>query len=170
MRTSPAIDVTLSRFGVWRCAIAVVAAAALAAVWAWWAAWAALNAAQPPPTSTAVLATLVTLSLVIVGLAAVLSRVPCTALRWDGQGWSLQRVPGLRTDHTAAGEPVAGEIIVAIDLGLWMLLRFEPALRGTRLRCVWLPVQRRGIETQWHALRCAVYSPRPAPNAEPAPP
>ena len=27
-------------------------------------------------------------------------------------------------------------------------------------RVTWLPVQRRGLESQWHALRCAVYSAR----------
>ncbi len=164
MRTSPAIDVELTRFGVWRTAIALLAAAALAAVWAWWS---TLNTSQPRNSGIALLAALVTLSLVIIALAASLSSVRCTALRWNGQSWSIQR---MRRNLAAAGEPLAGEIVVAIDLGLWMLLRFEPATRGARLRIVWLPVQRGGIEAQWHALRCALYSPRPAPNAEPAPP
>jgi hypothetical protein len=164
MRTSPAIDVVLTRFGVWRAAMALLAAAALAAIWAWWAAW---DLAQPPDTRIALLAALVIASGMVVALAASLGRVQTTALHWDGQGWSLRRP---QRDRTAAAEPVAGEIVVAIDLGLWMLLRFEPALRVGRVRCVWLPVQRRGIETQWHALRCAVYSPRPTPTAEPARP
>ncbi len=164
MRTSPAIDVVLTRFGVWRAAIALLAAAALAAIWAWWSTW---DAAQPPDTNIVLLAALGIASGMVVALAASLSNVRPTALRWDGQGWSLRRP---QRNHGAAGEPVAGEIIVAMDLGLWMLLRFEPALRVGRIRCVWLPVQRRGIETQWHALRCAVYSPRPTPTAGTAPP
>jgi len=164
MRTSPAIDVELTRFGVWRATVALLAAAALAAVWAWWS---TRDTSPPQNTSIALLATLVTASVVILVLAASLASVQCTTLRWDGQGWWLQR---LRRDCAAAVEPVAGEIVVAIDLGLWALLRFEPAVRGAGARTVWLPVQRRGIEAQWHALRCALYSPRPAPNAEPAPP
>jgi hypothetical protein len=39
-----------------------------------------------------------------------------------------------------------------------MLLNFTP---DAAARTSWLPVQRLGLETQWHALRCAVYSPRP---------
>ena len=164
MRASPAIDVMLTRFGVWRTAVALLAAAAVAAVWAWWSTW---DTSPPHNVSIALLAALVTVSGVIVALAASLARVPCTALRWDGQGWQMWRV---RRERAAVGEPVAGEVFIAIDLGVWMLLRFEPAVRGLGLRTVWLPVQRTGIEAQWHALRCALYSPRPAPNAEPAPP
>jgi len=164
MRTSPAIEVLLTRFGVWRYAVALLVAAALAAVWAWWSTW---DGSQAQSTSITLLAALVTLSLVIVVLAASLASVRCAALRWDGQGWWLQH---LQQDRTVAGEPLAGEIIVAIDLGLWVLLRFEPAMRGSGIRSVWLPVQRAGIEAQWHALRCALYSPRPAPSAEPTPP
>jgi hypothetical protein len=33
-----------------------------------------------------------------------------------------------------------------------------------RRRATWLPVQRRGIERQWHALRCSVHSPHAAPG------
>jgi hypothetical protein len=51
-----------------------------------------------------------------------------------------------------------GNVAVVIDLGPWMLLRFTA---DAPPRTTWLPVQRRGLEAQWHALRCAVYSPRP---------
>jgi hypothetical protein len=50
---------------------------------------------------------------------------------------------------------------VAVDLGAWMLLRFERDATPRLRRIVWLPLQRRGLETPWHALRCAVYSARP---------
>jgi len=46
---------------------------------------------------------------------------------------------------------------VAVDLGAFLLLR----LVEQRRTIVWLPVQRRGVESQWHALRCAAYSPLP---------
>jgi hypothetical protein len=51
-------------------------------------------------------------------------------------------------------------VAVAIDLGGWMLLRFVPGAGGGRAR--WIALQRHGLEPQWHALRCAVYAPRPA--------
>ena len=43
-----------------------------------------------------------------------------------------------------------------------MLLQFRAHDRSHSPRMIWLPVQRRGLEPQWHGLRCAVYSPRPA--------
>jgi hypothetical protein len=81
-------------------------------------------------------------------LAVSLWRVPAQTLYWDGRAWQLDAVPG--------------ELRVAIDLGPWMLLIFTP---DAAARASWLPVQRLGLETQWHALRCAVYSPRPAAEA-----
>ena len=98
MRASPAIDVMLTRFGVWRTAGALLAAAAVAAVWAWWSTW---DTSPPHNVSFVLLAALVTVSGVIVALAASLARVPCTALRWDGQGWQMWRV---RRDRAAVGE------------------------------------------------------------------
>ena len=78
-------------------------------------------------------------------LAVSLWRVPVQSLRWDGKVWHL--------------DTAAGELKVAVDLGPWMLLLFTPQAPG---RASWLPVQRRGLEAQWHALRCAIYSPRAA--------
>ena len=84
-------------------------------------------------------------ALAVSACAVSLWHVPAQSLRWDGRAWQL--------------DAAAGELSVAIDLGPWMLLRFKPERRA---RASWLPVQRAGLETQWHALRCAVYSPRPA--------
>jgi ABC-type nickel/cobalt efflux system permease component RcnA len=77
-------------------------------------------------------------------LVASLWRAPAADLRWDGQAWQLGSM--------------TGNVAVVIDLGPWMLLRFTA---DAPPRTTWLPVQRRGLEAQWHALRCAVYSPRP---------
>jgi hypothetical protein len=71
-------------------------------------------------------------------------------LRWDGQAWYL---------GDATSDAVPGELGVMLDLGAWMLLRFKPLPSG---KVVWLPVQRRGLEAEWHALRCAVYASRSA--------
>jgi hypothetical protein len=59
-------------------------------------------------------------------------------------------------------EPFAGGIDVCLDFSAWMLLRFEHDVTVGRARVSWLPVQRSGLEAHWHALRCAVYSSRPA--------
>jgi hypothetical protein len=85
-------------------------------------------------------------------------------LRWDTLDWRLGPMASV------GEEPTAGQLKVVMDLGSWMLLRFvqtESAVliavlpyRFRPQRC--LAVQRRGLESTWHALRCAVYSSRPA--------
>ena len=152
MRAAPPCQFLLQRFGVWRGAVLLLAALGVATMTAW------LITRESPlisPNSVAVAIALV----LLVALGASLTRTPAVDLRWDGRAWHL---------GPASGGSVAGELSVAIDLGPWMLLRFSPAAPDARARVVWLPVQRLGLESQWHALRCAVYSPRPAP-AEDAP-
>ena len=43
-----------------------------------------------------------------------------------------------------------------IDLGSWLMVAFEKS--GSVTGHVWLPLQRRGLERDWHALRCALYA------------
>jgi hypothetical protein len=78
-------------------------------------------------------------------------------LRWDGAVWHLE-VP-------ATGPVVErpGTMAIALDGGSWMLLRFRAAQADAGLRVRWLALSRRDLGGQWHALRCAVYSPRPDP-------
>jgi len=138
MRASPAVQISLQRFGAWRAAMLVLAAAGLATMAAW-----LLGRALPVSSA---LTMLVAAAMVLTfALAVSLWRVRPQRLHWNGQAWHVDEVPG--------------ELLVAIDLGPWMLLRFLPD--GQR-RVRWLPVQRRGLESQWHALRCAVHSPRSA--------
>ena len=119
----------------------VLVVAGIAAMMAW-------MAGQDPQASAGLSMLVAAAALPMLGCAVSLWRVPAQSLRWDGQVWQLDAAPG--------------KLRVAIDLGPWMLLRFSP--EGQR-RSHWLPVQRLGLEAQWHALRCAVYSPRP--RAEP---
>ena len=95
-------------------------------------------------------------------LAFSLIRVPAVSLRWDGQVWHLGPA------DAPVDASVPGELAVAIDLGRWMLLWFRPAAPQPRPLLTWLPAQRRGIEPHWHALRCAVHSPRAPAAADPA--
>jgi hypothetical protein len=89
-------------------------------------------------------------------------RTPALALRWDGESWWLA--------SPAMAAELSGDVAVALDLGAWLLLRFRavPRLAG-RPRHVWLPLQRAGLPAQWHALRCALYSPRPRASLPAAP-
>ncbi|HKW82249.1 MAG TPA: hypothetical protein VJN68_00740 [Burkholderiaceae bacterium] len=163
MRASPAFQCVLNRYGVWRAAVGAVAAAGIAVLLTW-------LATRSEPTPPLGLAAWAGAMLAVPALAASLMRLPAVTLRWDGQHWWLARL-GRSSRAVAAAQidATAGELDVALDLGAWMLLRFRPVSTDRRERRPrWLPVQRRGLEAQWHALRCAVYSPRPAPAREAA--
>ena len=157
MRASPVIQVSLRRFSAWRAAVALLTLAGLMVNSAW-----LLGREGMPVPSFAIGIVGSTLALVWLGLS--LGQMPAADLCWDGQGWSLKSL------LPANADPVAGDISVAIDLGAWMLLRFRPLNASRWARPNWLPIQRRGIEPQWHALRCAVHAPRPHPVGDaPAP-
>jgi hypothetical protein len=150
MRASPAFEVTLHRFGVWRGAVLMLGGLGVAAMAAW------LVTREVPvgiPLAIAGASAAVTL----LWLAVSLAHVPAVALRWDGLLWHLGSPAAAGPDDS-----MPGDVAVILDLGSWMLLRFTPAVPHAQPRVTWLPVQRRGIETQWHALRCSVYSPHPA--------
>jgi hypothetical protein len=70
-------------------------------------------------------------------------------LIWDGSVWSLRR-------EGAAQQP--GRALPMLDLGTWVLVRFEPiesdALRGSR----WLALGRRNAPAGWPALRVALHA------------
>ncbi len=154
MRPSPALDMTLRAFGVWYAGAGALVLLGTAVALGWW-----LVVPAPASGATALAALLAAACL---GAALQgLRPVPPTRLRWDGQRWFVG-VAGPDGD-----DPGAADLSVAIDLGGWMLLRVRrqdaPRWRGA----VWLPAQRRGHEAQWHALRCAVYSPPPAVGAPP---
>lgn len=150
MRASPAFQVSLRRFGIWRALVFSVATAAVLAVAAWLLS--ANQAASLPMRGLAV-----TGALALWGCAGTLCRNPALSLRWDTQMWHLGPLA------TRGDEPWHGRVTIAVDLGAWMLLAFErDSVGGMRRRTVWVPVQRSGLEGQWHALRCAVYCARPA--------
>ena len=151
MRDSPVFAVRVHRFEVWRSAVAAVALAGVAASLA----WAVATAASNGESSAGVLAAIaVALTAATVAAALSLARVPSGMLSCRGDEWSFA---------ADAGASRSGRLRVALDLGAFLLLRLECRQR----RSVWLPVQKRGLEHDWHALRCAVYSP-PRNAAAPA--
>lgn len=151
MRTAPALQLTVTRYGAWRTGLALVSLAALVVSCAW-----AATAAVPLLAAAGLL--LVCALLVATVHRAERRRGACR-LHWDGQQWAWS-ADGAGAD----AELQSGRLEVAVDLGRWMLLRLD-AVSGAapvRRRSFWLPVQANGLERQWHALRCAVYSPTPA--------
>ena len=93
-----------------------------------------------------------------VALAASLWRQSAVRLRWDGLAWTVAAAAG-------SGPEEPGRMELAIDLGSFLLLRFRPAGRSGPTAVRWSPVGRAGLEREWHAFRCAVHSPQPAPAA-----
>jgi hypothetical protein len=149
MRAAPPFQVSLRRFGVWRLGVLLFAALGLCSVAAW---------VHTREQAAGFQFWMILLASVVIVLALTMSlfRLPPVNLRWDGLSWHLG-APDVR-----AVDMVAGDVQAVIDLGPWMLLRFVAAdSRPRRPTTRWLPVQRHGLEGQWHALRCSVYSPRP---------
>ena len=155
MRAAPPVTVTLDRP---RCALAALialAGVALVASAAW--AWSRRDAVGFAVMSAVALHAVWT-------LGAALRRRPLS-LRWDGTRWLLADGP------TAERRP--GTLAVSLDLGAFLLLRFR-ADAAVRRRTRWLPAERADHPGDWHALRCAVYSPHPTaavavPDAPPRP-
>jgi hypothetical protein len=155
MRAAPAVSITAVPSPVSRRLVALLASSA-AAMLSWWVAeWLGWS------TSAAIAVMGAAAPLAWIGAGTALSRLPVT-LDWNGRQWTWAAPPAAAED---------GEIGVAMDLGPWLLLRFRPTRAPRRSR--WIALQRGGLEAPWHALRCALYSPRPAAEtgaaaAEPA--
>jgi len=141
MRGAPPVEIRVRRQGPWRAFVVALVILTAVSIGLWLA--------------SAELETAVKAGLAAATVAACAAALSTTApfdlsLRWTGSSWALR--PG----GAPLSEPVAGVLTVAIDLGSWMLLRFV----DESPRTTWIPVQRAGIEGDWHALRCAVHAPR----------
>ena len=148
MQAASAVQVTVQRFGIWNAALGLVSATALSAA----VAWLVTRSDELPGWSGMLLMASVLVG--VLGAVDLLRRRPIT-LRWDTQRWHV-------TDPSrGAGDIEVTSLAVALDLGSWMLLSFRGDAPRRTLRLGWIPVQRSGIEAQWHALRCAVYAQGP---------
>ena len=151
MRESVNFEVRLRRFAFWQTAVGVVAALGGAAVVAWAV---AMFDSQSPAARPFVVGFALVLAAATTAVALSLARV---------QGGVLALREGAWTFAPYVGPIRSGALEVAIDFGAFLLLR----LGASRRTSVWLPVQRGGLEAEWHALRCAVYSPPPAAAGAP---
>lgn len=106
--------------------------------------------------------------LIVAGVACLLwrdRRASAQYLKWDGVDWWL-------AEPVDAAEPRLGKVAVALDLDRWLLLRFradgrEVPASGPRTR--WLAMRRHEHPAEWHALRCALYSPAASSGASEGP-
>ena len=152
MRTSLSCNVSVRHFGVWRVAVWLLALLSVASLAAWVVSGLDL-------WSTGAMVAAAVAALAVLWLAASLARVSPATLRLQESRWTFAQdlPPGAEMTELT-------QVDVAIDLGSFMLLSFRPVLASGRCGSRrWLPAQRRGHEHDWHALRCAVYSTRPAP-------
>ena len=150
MRASPPIAVVPGPGTGWRLALLAVVLATLGVLLAW-----AVSTTDDVSLSvrSGVLGTAALACAAVLRLAL---RPPPRALRFTGVRWELELGP--------AGEALAGEARVAVDLGSWMLVCFEPDPACGVSTC-WVPLSRAGRSSDWHALRCCLYAPRAAPSA-----
>jgi len=74
-------------------------------------------------------------------------------LGWDGSRWRLQ-APG--------SDDRLGSVVLMLDLGAWMLVRFTVADARPGRGVVWLPLSQRVATDVWPALRVALHAPQPA--------
>jgi hypothetical protein len=156
MRASPPFQVSVTRFGVWRIGVVGLSALAAATLVAW-------LASRDEFTALGWQIAVGAGGAVLVAGSLALARIAPLSLRWDSEQWHLGPAA------TAGDEPWPGKLAVALDLGSWMLLRFEHESASRRRRFSWLPIQRSGLEPHWHALRCAVYCARSAPARDAGP-
>lgn len=146
MRAAPALQITVGRCVACRIAVTALAAIGFAPLLI------LITRLHLAPLAAA----LVTLSGLCAAAALIWrsTRWPSVVLRFDGEKWHLSGERG-----EAAYRP--RRVSVVMDIGTAMLLRFDAEPGSTSQRRRWLPVRARDIGTPWHALRCAVYSPRP---------
>jgi hypothetical protein len=132
----------------------------------------AAAAAHPTAPDAPTLALLVALGTAIAaaGLGWRWLRPPVVELGWDGAAWRLSPAgAGARRPAAAdaAGEPghdaidaPSGTLTVAIDLGRWMLLRWQPEDGRPR----WIAAAAGEVGPAWHALRVAAFGTAGAPG------
>lgn len=105
---------------------------------------------RPDPMPAWVAALAASIAGAIAGLVAwVVSRSGWATLGWNRGAWLL-----IDPAPDAAARP--GSLALMLDLGPWMLLRFQP---DDRSACRWFGVDEAAAGAHWHALRAAVYRP-----------
>jgi hypothetical protein len=134
MRSAPAVQVVVVPHRGWRAVQSFLYAATAAVV----AAWAGARLGWPAVAAAGAAAAV---------LAWWRTGSESRPLRWDGRQWQL--------------DGVSGAVAVMIDLGAWMLLRFEGTAGAP---AAWLALSRAEGAADWHGLRTALYAAAPTPS------
>ncbi len=141
MRAAPPVEAALDAGRLERMLIILLHALAGAVLAAWLALHAELHGAWSVLAAVVTAATL----MAVLGhwLAGRALPLQPGRLRWDGQVWSCIGAPDIPLQR----------LVVALDLGLWVLLHLHPADGGHRL---WRVASARGARSSWHGLRLAL--------------
>lgn len=151
-RSAPAVQVLITRIDCWRGFVIALVLAALISLTSW------LFASSAQQFHPAALVVMIAGTVLASGYAVLTLRTPATSLRWDGQHWYAGPA------HLVGTEPWGVDVRIRIDLVNWMLLELRSDQVGFPRTMAWLAVQKVGIETDWHGLRCALFSGKTYPS------
>ena len=176
MRAAPAVDAALGSGRVERMLIALLHAAAGAAFLVWVAAHAEALAGPLSAGLPWLVGSAGALGLGALGFWLARQALPAEPARlcWDGTAWQLRSELRselqieLRSELRNAGLVPLQRVVVAMDLGAWMLLQLMPTdgkQSGKRsgLRSGWRVASARGVGSAWHGLRVALQAHAGAP-------
>jgi hypothetical protein len=148
-RSAPAVQVQVSRFELWNRGVGLLLLISCAALISWFIGLVGARDEHWAPGALVVAASV--LALLIAGWSL---RRPAVSLRWDGQCWHIGPI------DRVGSEPWSVRVAVRVDLGHWMLLQVCCDQVDFPRQHAWLPLQRLGLQSQWHALRCALFAAR----------
>lgn len=158
MQAAPAVAIDAGDGGLWRGLVATLAGLAAAVVLGWALQWAAALLASSPAGIWAGWVLAVAGGIAVAFVAWWQGRPVPARLVWDASQWSWQE---------QGRPPVAGRPCVVVDLGVWMLLRFDPMPQAAPA-ARWVPL-RPGYARRWipladagGALRAALYAAPPS--------
>ena len=154
MRAAPAVRALLHGGGAERMLISGLYAISGAALAGWaLAGWALANTDQTRQGAAWAIVLLATVAAGALGAWQARAALPADGayLGWDGQGWTLGRHPAADGKAAPAETPLLA-VVVAIDLGAWLLLRLQPAAGPRR----WQAARAGQSGADWHGLRLAL--------------
>lgn len=144
-RSAPSVHVLISRFEYWNTGLTVLSLASLVSL----SSWLVVFDGQLPALA---LASMIAGSVLLLLKLMLTLRGTATSLRWDGQRWHAGPA------HLVGSEPWVVSVTVRINLSSWMLLELRSDQVEFPAKLVWVPLQRKGMETHWHGLRCALFA------------
>jgi hypothetical protein len=160
MRAPPPVEFICALGSAWRAASSSLVGLSAAASMAWGLPHAAAQWSDPPGSPLKALGIplvqgglVLAVAVMMSGAFWLMSRRPGVGertLRWDGQDWVLAGCGG--------GPDRRGDAALMLDLGPWMLVRFNPAgAKGVRA-CSWLTLSAAADPARWAALRGALWN------------